>query len=34
VKTELLPEYDFSQMESSNTEKKAADSAESELKWE
>ena len=33
VKTELLPEYDFSQMESTNAEKKA-DSAESELKWE
>ena len=33
VKTELLPEYDFSQMESSNTEKKT-DSAESELKWD
>ena len=34
VKTELLHEYDFSKMESSSTEKKAADSAESELKWE
>ena len=33
VKTELLPEYDFSQMDSRNTEKKT-DSAESELKWE
>ena len=34
VKTELLPEYDFSQMESSKAEKKEPDSAESELKWE
>ena len=33
VKTELLPEYDFSQLESNNAEKKA-DSAESELKWD
>ena len=33
VKTELLPDYDFSQLESTNTEKKT-DSAESELKWE
>lgn len=33
VKTELLPEYDFSQLESNKVEKKA-DSAESELKWE
>ena len=33
VKTELLPEYDFSQIESRDTEKKT-DSAESELKWE
>ena len=33
VKTELLPEYDFSQLESAKTEKKP-DSAESELKWE
>jgi hypothetical protein len=33
VKTELMPEYDFSQMESSHKEKKP-DSAESELKWE
>ena len=33
VKTELLPEYDFSQLESTNAEKKA-DSTESELKWE
>ena len=34
VKTELLPEYDFSKMESSSPEKKETDSAESELKWE
>jgi len=34
VKTELLPEYDFSQLPSSNVEKKEADSAGSELKWE
>jgi hypothetical protein len=33
VKTELLPEYDFSQMDSNRTEKKT-DSAESELKWD
>ena len=33
VKTELLPEYDFSQLDSAKIEKKA-DSAESELKWE
>jgi hypothetical protein len=33
VKTELLPDYDFSQLESTNAEKKT-DSAESELKWE
>ncbi len=33
VKTELLPEYDFSQLASAKTEKKA-DSTESELKWE
>ena len=33
VKTELMPEYDFSQIESGSTEKEA-DSAESELKWE
>jgi hypothetical protein len=33
VKTELMPEYDFSQMESGHAEKKT-DSAESELKWE
>lgn len=33
VKTELLPEYDFSQMESSETHKET-DSTESELKWE
>ena len=33
VKTELMPEYDFSQMESNNAEMKT-DSTESELKWE
>ena len=34
VKTELLPEYDFSQIESSSNTEKKTDSAESELKWE
>jgi len=33
VKTELLPEYDFSQVNASNNEGKP-DEADSELKWE
>ena len=33
VKTELMPEYDFTQIESSSAEKNT-DASESELKWE
>ena len=33
VKTELMPEYDFTQIESSSTGKNT-DTSESELKWE